>query len=168
MPRSDQRISHYNSSHTRIELQAADRGLDCCWAAGSERGALGKKRERNVYPLRAEKPSLYPNITCVREDRGCRNPIPGDIAETRGFASSVPKAKKVFDRLATRGTLHESRPNLRQREPDGRIVPTPPDVSGKGVSTKRCARRKMKNHKLYIFLVHNISNEGHPSPALPR
>ena len=29
-------------------------------------------------------------------DRGCRNPIPGgDVAETRGFASSVPKAKKV-------------------------------------------------------------------------
>ena len=36
MARSDQRISFCNSSHTRIELQAADaRRLDRCWAAGS-------------------------------------------------------------------------------------------------------------------------------------
>ena len=28
-------ITYYNGSHTRIELQAAARGLDCCWAAGS-------------------------------------------------------------------------------------------------------------------------------------
>ena len=27
--------------------------------------------------------------------RGCRNPNPGDVAETRGFALSVLKAKKV-------------------------------------------------------------------------
>ena len=36
MARSDKKISFYNSSHTRIELQAADaRGLDRCCAAGS-------------------------------------------------------------------------------------------------------------------------------------
>ena len=143
-PRSDQIISYYNSSSTRIELQDAARGLDCCWAAGSWRGALCKKREWNVYPLRGEKPGLLPNLTYVRGDRGCRNPIPGDVAETRGFALYyiyVPKAKNVF-RLATRDTLHGSRQNLRQREPDGRIVPTPPDVSDKGASTKRCAQRK--------------------------
>ena len=29
-------ITYFNSSHTRIEFQAAAaRGLDCCWAAGS-------------------------------------------------------------------------------------------------------------------------------------
>ena len=95
MPCSDQRISYYNSSHTRIELQAAARGLDCCWAAGSDRGALCKNRERNVHPLQAEKPGFHPNLTCVHGDRGCRNPIPGDVTETRGFALSVPKAKKV-------------------------------------------------------------------------
>ena len=90
-------INYHNSSHTRIELQAAAaRGLDCCWAAGSERGALCKNREMYVYPLRAEKPGLHPNITCVHGDRGRRNPIPGDVAETRGFDSSVPKAKKVL------------------------------------------------------------------------
>ena len=90
------------------------------------------------------------NLTCVRGDRGCRNTNPGDVAETRGFALRVPKAKK-FKRLATRDTLHGSCPNLRQREPDGRIVPTPSDVSAKGASTKRCARRK-KKRRLYINL----------------
>ena len=36
MARSDQRNQlYYNSSQTRIELQAAARGLDCWWAAGS-------------------------------------------------------------------------------------------------------------------------------------
>ena len=95
-PSWDQIISYYNSSHTRIKLKAAAaRGLDCCRAAGSYRGALCKKRERNVYPLRAEKPGLHQNLTYVRGDRGCRNPIPGDVSEARGFALSVPKAKKV-------------------------------------------------------------------------
>ena len=37
MARSDLRISFYNSSHTRIQLQAADaRGLGRCWAAGRQ------------------------------------------------------------------------------------------------------------------------------------
>ena len=65
-----------------------------------------------------------------------------DVAETRGFALSMPKAKKGKKRLDTRDTLHESRPNLRQRDPNGRIVPTSPNVSDKGASTKRCVRRK--------------------------
>ena len=47
-----------------------------------------------VYPLR-EKSGLHPNLTCVHVDRGCGNSIPGDVAETRGFALSVPKGKKV-------------------------------------------------------------------------
>ena len=102
-----------------------------------------------MYPLRGEKPGLHPNLTYVRGDRGCRNPIPEDVAETRGFALGVPKAKKS-KRLATRDTLHRSRPNLRQREPDGRIVPTPPDVWDKGASTKRCARRKKKITNIHI------------------
>ena len=48
-----------------------------------------------MYSLQAEKPGLHPNLTCVDRDGGYRNPIPGDVAETRGFALSVPKAKKV-------------------------------------------------------------------------
>ena len=46
-----------------------------------------------VYHLRAEKPGLHPNLTCVHGDRGCGNTIPGDVTETRGFALSVPNAK---------------------------------------------------------------------------
>ena len=41
MARSDQTTSFYNIRHTRVGLQAADaRGLDRCWAAGSQRGAI--------------------------------------------------------------------------------------------------------------------------------
>ena len=85
--------------------------------------------------------------------RDAETPIPGDVAETRGFALSVPKAKK-FKRLATRDTLHGSRPNPRQRDPDGRIVPTPSDVSGRGASTKRYARRtkKMKSIRVHTII----------------
>ena len=46
---------------------------------------------------------------------------------------------------ATHCTDHAQ--NLRQRDPNGRIVPTPSDVSDKGASTKRCARRKKENGK---------------------
>ena len=90
-------MSYYNSSHTRTELQAAAaRGLNC-WCGRHDRTVvLCAKREKGVlYPLRAEKPGLHPNLTCERGDRGCRNPIAGDVAEPRGFASSVPKARKV-------------------------------------------------------------------------
>ena len=38
-------ITYYNSSHTRVVLHAAAGGLDCCWAAGSWRGALWKSKE---------------------------------------------------------------------------------------------------------------------------
>ena len=58
------------------------------------------------------------------------------VMETQGFALSLPTAKR-FKRLATRDTLHGSRPNLRQRVPNGRIVPTPPTVSNEDASTKR-------------------------------
>ena len=65
-----------------------------------------------------------------------------------------PRPKK-FKMLATRDTLHGSRPNLQQREPDGRIVPTPPDVWDKGANTKRCARRKKK-----ITIIHITQYNG--------
>ena len=71
-------------------------------------------------------------------------PSPGMLRKLGDLPLGCPRPKK-FKRLATRDTLHGSRPNLRQRDPNGRIVPTPPNVSYKGVSTKRCARRK-KNH----------------------
>ena len=48
---------------------------------------------------------------------GCGNTIPGDVP----YLGPGPKKNS---RLATLDTLHGSRPNLRQRDPDGRIVPT--------------------------------------------
>ena len=58
----------------------------------------------------------------------------------------------MFKRLATRDTLHGSRPNLGHRDPNGRIVPTPFDVSDKGASTKRCAGKKNDN-LTYTYIV---------------
>ena len=87
-----------------------------------------------MYSLRAEKRGLHPNITSVHGDRGCRNPIPGDVAETRGFALGVPKVKRVQKACHVR--------HIARIAPTGRIVPTPSDVSDKGASTKRCARKK--------------------------
>ena len=106
----------------------------------------GKKR---VPSTRAEKTGLHPNFTCVRGDKGCRNPIPAGML--RKLPQVRPRPKK-FKRLTTRGTLHGSRPNLQQREPDGRIVPTPPDVWDKGANTKRCARRKKKITIIHIHM----------------
>ena len=76
------------------------------WTAAGrqDRSVVLCTRERNVYPLRAGEPGLHPNLTCVRGDRGCRNPIPGDVAETRGLAVSVPKAKKVSKACHARHT----------------------------------------------------------------
>ena len=81
-----------------------------------------------------------------------------DVAETQGFASSMPKANKK-KRLATRDTLHRSRPNIRQCDPNGRIAPTPSSVSDKGASMKRCARRKEERtiiRKVYISCFHSL------------
>ena len=47
---------------------------------------------------------------------------------------SLPRATHCTDRAQTSGN-----------GPNGRIVPTPPNVSDKGASTKRCVRRKKKN-----------------------
>ena len=49
-----------------------------------------------------------------------------DVAETLGFGLSMPKVKTVSKGCATRDTLHGSRPNLRQRDPNGLTVPTTP------------------------------------------
>ena len=87
----------------------------CCWGAGLLLGGrtvawCSVQKEGNVRVPFSIKTGLYPILTCVHGERGCRSPIPGDVAETGGFALPVPKAKK-FKRLATRDTLHGSRPN---------------------------------------------------------
>ena len=56
------------------------------------------------------------------------------------------QGQKRLKRLAMRETMHGSRPDLRQREPDGRIVPTLSGVSDKSASTNGCARRKKNDN----------------------
>ena len=102
-----------------------------------------------AYPLRAK------NLVCIQilraytgiGDAETQSPgmlrIPGDLPQV------CPRPKK-FKRLSTRDTLHGSRPNLRQRDPNGRTVPTPSDVLDKSASTKRCARRKKKKTVIRI------------------
>ena len=100
MPRFDQRSSYYNSSHTHAHRVVGC----CCWGAGLLLGGrivawCPVQEEGNLRVPSSRKPGLNPIITCVHGDRGCGNPIPGDVVETWGFALSVPKAKKVLKGL---------------------------------------------------------------------
>ena len=93
--------------------------------------------------------------------KGCVNSILGEIRKhnPRGDAETsslgmlrkpgdlpypCPRPKQ-FKRHATRDKPHGSRPNLRQRDPNGRIVPTPLNVLDEGPSTKRRVRKEKKN-----------------------
>ena len=51
------------------------------------------------YPLRAEKPGLHPNLMCVHGDRGCRNPIPGDVAGKPGICLEYAQGQNSFKGL---------------------------------------------------------------------
>ena len=76
-------------------------------------------------------------------------PSPGMLRKPGDLPKVCPRPKK-FKRRATRDTLHGSHRNLRQRDPNGRIVPTPSDVSDDVASTKRCAPLK----KVTIIRIH--------------
>ena len=91
---------------------------------------------------------------------------PGMLRKPWGLPQVCPRPKK-FKKLATRDTLHGSRLNFQQREPDGRIVPTPPDVWDKGASTKKCARRK-KRTLLYICIYPCSEIASSPLPCVVR
>ena len=127
----------------------------------------------------AEEPGFHPNLTCVHGDRRRGNSIPGGVrepnprrdAETQspGDAETLSPGMLLkpgdmpyqyprpirFKGLITRDTLHGSRANLRQRDPNGRIVPAPSDVSDKGASTESCARRKKND--IYTDDVRDVS-----------
>ena len=142
--RHKQLAAAYHSEDTPSCAHAYIHGVAncCCCAAGlyvalcsphvvcclSSAIFAKKKTEK----LRAEK-TASPNLTYVHGDRGCGNP---------GSALNMPKAKKVTRAFATRDTLHGSRPNLGQRDPKVRTVPTPSDVSDKGASTKGYGRKQ--------------------------
>ena len=103
---------------------------------------LCAKREKETCTLYEQKsPVCIQMLTCVRGDGDAETQSPGMLRKPGDLPQVCPRPKKV-KRLATRDTLHRSRLNLREHEPDGRIVPTPHDVSDKGASTKRRARKK--------------------------
>ena len=128
-----------------------------------------------VYPLRAEKPGLHPNLTCVHGDRGCGNPIPremrkpnprrdgetqslgecgnttpADVAETRGFALSMPKAKKVLNACHGRHCANRA-------QTSSNVTPTvdfcPPHLTFRiKVRVRRGVPKKTKC-QLYVYIL---------------
>ena len=149
MPRSDQIISYHKISHARIQLQAAAaRGLllgdrvVAWWSA---------KRGKESCTLYEEKsPVCIKSLRTYAGIGDAETQFPGMCRKPGDLSKVCPKVKKL-ERLATRDTQHGSRPDLQQREPDGRIVSTPPDVWDKGASTKGCARSKKKS-QLYFYI----------------
>ena len=114
----------------------------------------GKKR---VPSTRAENPGLHPNFTCVRGDKGCRNPIPAEMLRKPGDLPQVCPRPKKFKRVATRDTLHGSRPNLQQREPDTvELCPPHPTFETK-VPTRRDAPEGEKNHNYTYLIIYTYS-----------
>ena len=134
-----------------------------------------------VYPLAAE-PCLHPNLSYVHGVRGCvnsipggrRNPFPGGMQKPnpRGMREYHPRgclgtpgiclihAQDQKSCLATRDTQHRSRPNLRRRDPNGRILPASSDASDKAASKKRCSPRKrnvtiIRERNVTIIRKHN-------------
>ena len=121
-----------------------DRGVVLCAKRGNETCTLYEEKS----------PVCFQTLRTYAGIGDAETQSPGMLRKPVDLPYMCPRPKK-FKRLGTRDTLHGSRPNLRQREPNGRIVPTPPDVSNKGASTKRCAQRKRKNHSTHIH-IHSI------------
>ena len=89
----------------------------CCWGAGLLLGGrivawCPVQKEENVRVPSSRKPGLHSFLTCVHGDRKCGTSIPGNVAETRGFAVPLPKANKVQKACHARHIA--------------RIAPTPP------------------------------------------
>ena len=113
-------------------------------------------QRKKEYPLKAEKPGLHQHFTYVRRDRGCRNPIPGNVSETRGFALSVPKAKKVLNACHA---LHTAR-----------IAPKPPATRARRSNCAHPTRRlgqRYEHEEMYpkkkkntIIHIHMVETSG--------
>ena len=119
-----------------------------------------------MYPLRGEKPGLHPNLTCVRGDRGCRNPIPRDVAETRGFnlkcaqgqkkLKGLPRATHCTDRAQTSGNVSPTvelcplHPTFRTKVRARRDVPKG-KKSHNYTYTYRLYRLLLYTSEVYIF-----------------
>ena len=131
-------------------------GCCCCLGAGLLLGGrivavLCANRGNETCTLYEEK-----SLVCIQTLRtyagigDAETQSPGMLRKPGDLPYMCPRPKK-FKRLATPDTLHGSRPNLRQREPDGRIVPTPPDVRTKVRARRDVPKGKKKSH-LYIYI----------------
>ena len=110
-------ISYYNSSHTPRELQAAAaRGLDCCWAARSKRGALCKTREMRPRVPSTSIKTRFASKSYVRTQgwgmqkpnpRGrCGNPgICLKCAQGQKSLKGLPRSTHCTDRAQTSSNL---------------------------------------------------------------
>ena len=81
---------------------------------------------------------------------------PGMLRKPGDLPYVSPRPKK-FERLATHDTLNGSRPNLRQREPDGRIVPTPPNRLGQKCEHEEMCPKEKKHTHNYTYTYENYS-----------
>ena len=149
--------------HTRTALPAGAAGrqfcnvvLSACWLCSWLCSSEGKK-QTECLPLglvRARMLCTY-FLVCIKgmrkpNPRGdAETPSPGMLRKPGDLPYPCSRSRKSKG-LATCDPLHESRPNLRQRDPNGRIVPPPPNASDKGASTKRCFRQK----QMAIMRVH--------------
>ena len=104
-----------------------------------------------MYPLQAENPVCIQILRAYAGIGYAETQSPGMLRKPGDLPQVCPRPKK-FNRLATRDTLHGSRPNLRQHEPDGRIVPTAPDVFGTKVRARRDVPEGIKKSQLYIYI----------------
>ena len=114
MPRSDQRISYYNGSYTRIELQAAARGLD---AGRQDRSVvLWAKRGKETCTLYEQKSPVSIQILSAYTaigDAETQSPgmlrKPGDLPQVcprpKTFLTGLPRATHGTDRAQTSGNV---------------------------------------------------------------
>ena len=106
-----------------------------------------------VYPL-AENPVCIQLLRAYRRIRDVETQSPGMLRKPEDLPYPCPRPENI-KRLATRDTLHRSRPNLRQRDRMGRIVPTSSDVSGKErcKHKKVCPKKKKPGNYTYTYIV---------------
>ena len=103
-----------------------------------------------MCPLRAEKRGLHPNLTCVHGDRECRNPIPGDVAETRGFASMCPRPKK-FEGLPRATHCTDRAQTSGNMTPTVELCPPHPTFRTK-VRARRDVHEETPPRQIYIYI----------------
>ena len=153
MPRSDEKISYYyNSSHTRIQLQAAAaRGLDCCWVAGLAWCSVqkeGKKRPR--VPSTSRKTRCASKFYVRTRGYGMQEPNTGECCGNPGICLKCAQGQKSLKGLPRATHCSDRAQTSSNVSPTVELCPPHPTF-GRKVRARRnaCARRK-KTTQIYI------------------